>query len=85
MMEHLGRLRKPLLVAPLIIEFVLFNSTFTSMEARGQRRIFTQVAPFCSTIIVSKYAIAETNFQGDSVIMCEDLDGTQCVENPTNE
>ena len=49
-----------------------------------QRRIFSRVTPFCSTK-VSKCAIAKTNFQGDSVIMCEDLDGTQCVENPTNE
>ena len=72
------------MAAPLIIEFVVFTSTFTSMEARMQRRIFTRVTPFCSTI-VSKSAIAKKNFQGDSVIMCEDLDGTQCVENPINE
>ena len=60
-MEHLGRLRKPLLAAPLIIEFVVFNSTFTSMAARMQRRILTRATLFCSTIIVSKYAIAKTN------------------------
>ena len=72
------------MAAPLIIEFVVFTSTFTSVEARMKRRIFTRVTPFCSAII-SKYAIAKTNFQGDSVIMCEDLDGTECVENPTNE
>ena len=84
MMEHLERQRKPLLAAPLIIEFVVFTSTFTSVEARMKRRIFTRATLFCSTI-VSKYAIAKINFQGDSVIMCEDLDGTQCVENPINE
>ena len=61
MMEHLERLRKPLLAAPLIIEFVVFNSTFTSMAARMQRRILTRATLFCSTIIVSKYAIAKTN------------------------
>ena len=82
-MEHLGRLRKPLLAAPLIIEFVAYNSTFTTGGAKAKAYFH----PSGTVLFHYSFKVRDckNKFQGESVIMCEDLDVTQCVENPTNE